>query len=102
MDRLRSERDFHDQQARHRSATFASDPALLRFADSEYLDHETWLRFAFDQLGDVSGRDLLDIGCGHGMAAVVLARRGARVTALELSHDYLKEARQRAATNDVP
>jgi SAM-dependent methyltransferase len=43
----------------------------------------------------------LDFGCGHGMAAVVLARLGARVTAFDLSPGYLAEARLRARANGV-
>src|SRR5262249_2233800 len=39
--------------------------------------------------------------CGHAMAAVVLARRGARVTAFDLSGGYLAEARQRSEANGV-
>ena len=44
---------------------------------------------------------MLDLGCGHGMATVVLARRGADVTACDLSLGYLREARARAAANRV-
>src|SRR5262249_32303939 len=51
--------------------------------------------------GDVSGLDVLDYGCGHGMAAVVLARRGARVTAFDLSPRYVAEATARARANGV-
>jgi SAM-dependent methyltransferase len=99
-DRLTSERAFHDRQADARSAAF-HDPPSLRFSDDSYLDHETWIRPALDRLGDVRGLSVLDHGCGHGMAAVVLARRGARVTALDLSGRYLGEARRRARANDV-
>jgi SAM-dependent methyltransferase len=101
MDRLAAERVFHDDQARRRSATFLSEPDRFCFADAAYLDHETWVRPAFERLGDVRGRDVLDYGCGHGMAAVVLARRGARVTGFDLSHAYLAEARDRARANGV-
>ncbi len=99
MDRLGSEQLFHDRQALRRASTFSADPARLPFADDDYLDHETWVRPAFEALGEVAGLRALDYGCGHGMAAVVLARRGARVTAFDLSPGYLAEARARAAAN---
>jgi SAM-dependent methyltransferase len=101
-DRLSTERAFHDRQALRRSATFACQPGRLCVDDDAYLDHETWVRPAFERLGDVRGRDVLDYGCGHGMAAVVLARRGARVTAFDLAHAYVGEARARAEANNVP
>lgn len=99
--RLAAEQHFHDRQAAHRAATFRRDPAGLRFADDDYLDHETWVRPAFDKLGDLRGKHVLDYGCGHGMAAVVLARRGAAVTAFDLSPGYVREADERAAANGV-
>ena len=78
-DRLAAEQQFHNAQAAGRAGRFA-DVARLRFRDADYLDHETWIRPAMEMLGDVRGKDVLDHGCGHGMASVVLARRGARVT----------------------
>jgi SAM-dependent methyltransferase len=99
MDRLSSEQVFHDQQAAERSRTFQEDPERFQFPDQLYLDHETWIRPAFEQLGDLCGLHVLDFGCGHGMASVVLARRGARVTAFDLSLGYLAEARDRADAN---
>lgn len=101
MDRLAAEQHFHDAQARARAAWFAEHAHQLRFADDDYLDHESWIRPAFAQLGAVRGLDVLDYGCGHGMAAVVLARAGARVTAFDLSHGYIVEARARAAANEA-
>src|SRR5205807_2527349 len=74
--RLLSEQDFHDAQAAERARRFA-DLASLRFRDNEYLDHETWIGPAFDMLGDLRGKTTLDYGCGHGMASIVMARRGA-------------------------
>jgi SAM-dependent methyltransferase len=99
-DRLDSEQLFHDRQAEGRAASFRT-PNTFRFSDEAYLDHETWIRSAFTRLGRLDGLRVLDFGCGHGMAAVVLARNGARVTAFDLSGGYLDEARQRAAANDV-
>jgi SAM-dependent methyltransferase len=101
MDRLESELQFHDEQAKRRVATFQHQPRLLQFSDQQYLDHETWIRPAWARLGPIAGKSVLDYGCGHGMAAVVLARHGARVTAFDLSPAYVAEARERAAANHV-
>ncbi len=76
-------------------------PQDLAFADDAYLGHASWIRPAFDRLGEVRGLSVLDLGCGHGMASVVLARRGAQVTACDLSLGYLKEAQARARANGV-
>jgi ubiquinone/menaquinone biosynthesis C-methylase UbiE len=73
----------------------------LQFADDFYLDHESWIRPAISQLGDVRGLRVLDYGCGHAMAAVVLARLGAIVTAFDLSAAYVREARARVLANKV-
>lgn len=100
-DRLATEQAFHDRQARRRSADFVHRPQTLVFADDLYLDHETWVRPAFRELGNLKGKRVLDLGCGHGMAAVVLARQGASVTAMDLSAGYLAEARLRAQANRV-
>src|SRR5437762_1245048 len=100
-DRLQAERVFHDRQAEHRSATFQLRPDELYVDVDAYLNHETWIRPAFARLGELNGREVLDYGCGHGMASVVLARLGGRVTGLDLSAGYLSEARRRAEANRV-
>jgi SAM-dependent methyltransferase len=101
MDRLASERDFHDAQARQRVEILRDAPEQLRLDDVQYLEHESWIRPAMAELGDVRDQPVLDFGCGHGMASVALARRGASVVAFDLSLEYLKEARTRAQANDV-
>ncbi len=100
-DRLAAEQEFHDRQAAGRARSFHSGRADLGFSDEAFLDHETWVRPALARLGDLRGKSTLDYGCGHGMAAVVMARAGAAVTAFDLSPGYVTEARQRAATNGV-
>jgi SAM-dependent methyltransferase len=101
MDRLSAEQAFHDRQADLRAATFQMQPSALHVDVDAYLDHESWIRPAFKQLGDLHGRQVLDFGCGHGMAAVALAKLGAGVTAFDLSPGYLREARRRAEANGV-
>ena len=101
LERIQSEQIFHDRQAEERGESFRTGRADLRFDDADYLNHETWIRPAFAQLGDVRGKAILDYGCGHGMAAVVLARAGARARAFDLSPGYVAEAKLRAAVNGV-
>lgn len=100
-DRLSTEQLFHDAQARRRAEHFAAFPQALVVNDVAYLSHESWIAPAMAQLGDVRGLRLLDLGCGHGMASVVLAWRGARVTACDLSAGYLAEVAARAEANRV-
>jgi SAM-dependent methyltransferase len=99
--RLAAEREFHDSQAADRALTFARNPDLLTVADDQYLDHESWIRPALARLGSLHGLRILDFGCGHAMASVVMARQGASVTAFDLSRGYLAEARSRASQNGV-
>src|SRR5262245_52154282 len=98
--RLLTEQLFHDRQATGRASRFATD-AALRFRDADYLDHEPWIRPAFDLFGNVVGKRVLDYGCGHGMASVVLARHRAHVTGIDLSPGYVAEANRRAEANEV-
>jgi magnesium-protoporphyrin O-methyltransferase len=48
---------------------------------------------------DLAGRRVLDAGCGTGALAVELARRGARVVAVDLSATLVALAGERAATD---
>ena len=51
-------------------------------------------------LGDVAGRDVLELGCGGAQWACGLAAAGARVVGLDLSRAQLRHARERTARLD--
>jgi 2-polyprenyl-3-methyl-5-hydroxy-6-metoxy-1,4-benzoquinol methylase len=51
--------------------------------------------------GDVSGADILDIGCGAGHYAVELLARGARVTDIDGSETVLRHARSRVKNRAI-
>lgn len=52
-------------------------------------------------LGDVAGLDVLELGCGGAQWSIALARRGARVTGLDLSPAQLAHARALCAREGV-
>ena len=51
---------------------------------------DTWM---LEALGDVAGRDVIDIGCGEGRFCRVLAERGAVVTGVDLTPPLIERAR---------
>jgi ubiquinone/menaquinone biosynthesis C-methylase UbiE len=57
-----------------------------------WLEH--WHRYAF-ALAWAPGRRVLDAACGEGYGAALLARAGARVTAVDLSAEAIDHARRR-------
>lgn len=46
-------------------------------------------------LGDISGKRILDIGCGAGATSIAMAKAGATVIGVDISEDLLAEARVR-------
>ena len=67
-----------------------------------YLDNcftkntEFEIRFLIDELGLKEGDHILDIGCGTGRHSLGLAKEKMNVTGIDLSHDMLGIARQKA------
>lgn len=52
-------------------------------------------------LGDVAGKDVLELGCGAAQWGILLAREGARMTGLDNSERQLDHARERMAAAGV-
>jgi len=52
-------------------------------------------------LGDVEGKDTLEIGCGGGQNAIVLAKWGARSVGLDISEEQIKYATRLARKQKV-
>ena len=81
-----------------RLTTIAAEPTprgiVARYADPPR-DTAYALEYAFHLLGDVSGQQVLDLGCGDGEFAPLLASHGARVIGLDLSTDLLSISRTR-------
>jgi ubiquinone/menaquinone biosynthesis C-methylase UbiE len=52
-------------------------------------------------LGDVAGKDILEFGCGGAQWSIALARRGARMTGVDLSGEQLRHAREFVAAEGL-
>jgi cyclopropane fatty-acyl-phospholipid synthase-like methyltransferase len=56
---------------------------------------------SLELLGDVAGKDVLELGCGGGQCTVGMAGRGANVTGIDLSESQPDHARELVAERDV-
>ena len=56
---------------------------------------------AFDAIGVGSGTNLLDVGCGAGLALQLAEKRGATVSGLDAAEGFLEVARGRVPTADL-
>lgn len=78
-------------------------PSLQVPSDDELMREDLGrsLAYCFDLLGDLTGRRVLELGCGPGIYTVALARRGAHVTAIDVSAEAVALTLTRAEANGV-
>ena len=93
---------------RHYSYSAYADPKMARtFDDRRFggpigeLVAGTQARVLANFIGRINERPILDVGTGTGRAALLLARGGAKVTAVDASEQMLAVARRRAAEQSV-
>lgn len=55
-----------------------------------------------DERAGLVGKRVVDVGCGGGILAESMARRGASVTGVDMAEAALEAARQHGRDNDVP
>ena len=62
-----------------------------------------WLpaEFPFSVLGDLKGKRILEVGCGDGSNAIILALRGAEVLGLDISPRAIEIATERAQMHNL-
>jgi SAM-dependent methyltransferase len=71
--------------------------AKWRASDIGAITEQLQRRLILTLLGDIRGRNILDVGSGDGDLAVELWRRGASVTAIDASPQMVEAARMNAA-----
>jgi len=92
----------------HYSYAHYADPATARTFDDKRFGGPIGSLLAgaqaktlADFVGRIQHRRILDVGTGTGRAALLFARGGARVTAIDASEQMLQVARSRAAAEGV-
>ena len=99
--RWESEARFFDELAARVARELRPMPAPLL---ARYLEHPRVIydkEFRFCLLGSLRGQVALDLGCGDGSNAVLLAKRGAYVEGVDVSPRLIEVARRRAELEGV-
>jgi len=93
--RRRKEADFHDQ--------WAKDVDVQELLVDETFTAPTAVenQHILDQFGDVRGLRVLDYGCGMAEGGIYLAKRGAKVVAMDVSPGMLANAKRLASLHGV-
>jgi ubiquinone/menaquinone biosynthesis C-methylase UbiE len=86
----------HEEVGRFWDDNAAAWTKLARAGHDVYRDHLNTPAF-FALLPDVAGLTGLDIGCGEGHNTRLLARRGARVTGIDIAETFVAYAREAEA-----
>ncbi len=95
--RWNTEREFFDSQEYNQSAI------PLSVVERYTLCRKPWLapELPFCILGDVRGKRILDVGCGDGGNAILLALKGACVVGADISPRAIAVAKERAALHGI-
>lgn len=72
---------------------FPIDPTTFR--------EKAGLTMFLDRIGNVDGKNVLDMGCGNGQLSVYLAKLGANVTAIDSSQVAVENTKKIAKVNQV-
>lgn len=93
---LRDEASFANEDYAPHADDLAINPEMFRryHTPAELWD---WRQLAALLLGDIAGKDLLDMACGMGEESVYFAKLGARVTGIDISDVGIASLKKRAA-----
>jgi SAM-dependent methyltransferase len=93
---LRDEADFANEDYKPFADNLEINPNMFRrYASPQQL--WDWRQMAAILLGELSGKDLLDFGCGMGEESIYFAKLGARVTGIDISEVGIASLEKRAA-----
>jgi magnesium-protoporphyrin O-methyltransferase len=95
--------DYFDRTASETWARLTSDAPVSRIRATVRQGRDEMRTLILDWLGgDLTGRRILDAGCGTGALAVEAARRGAEVVAIDIAASLVAVAAERAPAELLP
>jgi 2-polyprenyl-3-methyl-5-hydroxy-6-metoxy-1,4-benzoquinol methylase len=99
--RWASEARFFDAMAEKVAARL--QPLDPRTVARYYEPTHPWFskEFRFQLLGNLRGKQVLDVGCGEGSNSVLMAKYGACVTGVDISPGFIDVCKQRARLDGV-
>ena len=99
-EQVEAERSAYEASLVDNSQLVASKSRVDRYLDPPL---DTWheLEYCYALLGDAKGKTVLEYGCGDGNNTLLLALRGAKVKALDISPDLIEIAKKRLEVNQV-
>jgi 2-polyprenyl-3-methyl-5-hydroxy-6-metoxy-1,4-benzoquinol methylase len=99
--RWKQEAEFFDREAQHAMERLTPvDPKTMeRYAKLRRRRFSK--EYYFRVLGSLSGKTVLDVGCGDGVNAINLAMLGATVTGIDISPGAIELAKRRAEINGM-
>lgn len=80
---------------------FGSDAYRLVYDHRDETEAERLIDLIEREIGPQPGAHIVDVGCGRGRHARILAHRGYRITGIDLSPDAIAEAQVRAKAEGV-
>lgn len=97
----RSIKRFYDEEHLSDDWVKSTDVKMINVVKMNESCTAPEMRYITERLGDIKGKSVLDIGCGLGEASVYFALKGARVTAMDISHYMTDTALALAKANGV-
>ncbi len=97
---LREEADFANQDYSPYADKLEIDPNMFRRYQLPS-DLSDWRQMSALLLGDLTGKQVLDYGCGMGEESIYLAKLGGDVTAIDISEVGIASLKKRAAFNNL-